>query len=63
MVAGLAKGLPILYNSVIQKIEYSENRVRVSTSNQSFKGSLPRPLATPATNSPPKGYFIQLPKH
>ena len=37
-MAGLAEGLPILYNSVVQDIHYSESRVRVSTASKSFEG-------------------------
>ena len=38
LVAGLAEGLPILYNSVVRDIHYSESRVRVSTASKSFEG-------------------------
>ena len=37
-MAGMAEGLPIIYNSVVQEIEYSVSKVRVSTSSTSFEG-------------------------
>ena len=48
LVAGLAAGLPIIYNSVVQSIEYSEDRVRVSAGSRSFEGNLPSPLFPPS---------------
>ena len=38
LVAGLASGLPLVYNSVVHGIEYSEDRVRVKTASRSFEG-------------------------
>lgn len=38
-MAGLAGGLPIIYNSVVHSVEYSEDRVRVSTGSKVFEGN------------------------
>lgn len=38
LVAGMAEGLPIIYNSVVQEVEYSDIKVRVSTASTSFEG-------------------------
>ena len=38
LVAGMAEGLPIIYNSVVQEVEYSDSKVRVSTASTSFEG-------------------------
>lgn len=37
-MAGLAAGLHILYNSVVQSIDYAEDSVRVRTASQIFEG-------------------------
>ena len=34
----MAEGLPIIYNSVVQEIEYSDSKVRVSTASTSYEG-------------------------
>ena len=47
LVAGLAAGLPIVYNSVVQKVEYSEDRVRVNTAANSIEGEPALPLMAP----------------
>lgn len=49
LVAGLAKGLPILYNSVVQDIECCEDRVRVSTASTSFEGDTSAQQGSEAT--------------
>ena len=38
LVAGMAEGLPIIYNSVVQEVEYSDSKVRVSTASTSYEG-------------------------
>ena len=34
----MAEGLPIIYNSVVQEVEYSDSKVRVNTASTSFEG-------------------------
>lgn len=59
-MAGLAAGLPIVYNSVVQSIEYSEDRVRVSTASKSFEGKLP--YLSHVTCVPPEQKVFTAPK-
>ena len=61
LVAGMAEGLPIVYNSVVQEIEYSDSRVRVSTASTSYEGEsaallepgIPKICFVPATVDSP----------
>ena len=44
MVAALAEGLPIFYNSIVSRIQYAEDGVMVQAGGRSFRGNPPPPF-------------------
>lgn len=43
LVAAMAEGLPIFYNSIVSRIQYAEDGVMVQAGGRSFKGNRPPP--------------------
>ena len=47
LVAALAEGLPIFYNSIVSRIQYAEDGVMVQAGGRSFRGNPPPPPSCP----------------